>query len=686
MANKFILIDQSIASIAGHHYEYAVHVLEAAQRAGYEPYLATHVRFAKSSHKSPWKTFPIYRFSFWAAQEKAQSSLVNWILGQLGWLRFRWRLFYQYSLFGILWAVRDRFSEFLLNQPLDRSHLASLASLIPAAIFVKLVRWIGLLLLLPVMLLVFLGRSTYRLLKAGGFPQAYVRSLLADPADAWSFVRQVWSRRLNYTSWWQQYKGLVAFRKDTERLLRDIPTGRGDIVFIPTLSGVELMGLSELLKRTTPGPSWHLLFRRDIYPGREAAYPAEEWRVQGLRNSILGSAPKWKGHDVRFYTDTDELTKQHNRLGTVQFVTVPIPHTHRPVVSEGREGRPLRCIYVGDARREKGYHWIPRIVEDLWNDYVSKGKVEFHLQSNFNIPQGEPEAVIAREQLEQLARRKPGAVELFKQPLTSEQYKNFLLGGDINLLLYDPVNYYARSSGILVESLTAGVPVIVPAGSWLARQFLEQAYDWQAGARDRSTILRTYKLEDLRWQMYGNVRSNPVSGGHLNATLDGKAFTWLRIQAGNHKQPAATHLLVELRYSGAFNESSLYLDQLDAQGNSLGGGPRLLEGDEQHRAVACVELDPRCSKVWLAIGSAPPAGSVTVSELRADLLIAGKQPRSAVGVIYQSTSEVPLLMRELIEHHDHYRATAREFAMKWQAYHNAGGLIEVLAAEKGTPR
>jgi hypothetical protein len=685
VAKKFILIDQSIASIAGHHYEYAVHVLEAAQRAGYEPYLATHMRFAKSSHQSPWKTFPLYRFSFWASQEKAQSSLVNWLLGQLGWMRFRWRLFYQYSLFGILWAVRDRFSGFLLNQPLDRAHLASFATLIPAAIFVKLLRWIGLLLLLPVMLIIFLGRSASRLLKAGGFPQAYVRSLLADPADAWSFVKQVWSRRLSYSSWWRQYQGLVAFRKDTERLLREVPAGRGDIVFIPTLSGVELMGLSELLKNRTPGPSWHLLFRRDIYPGREAGYPAEEWRVQGLRNSILGSAPKWKGHDVRFYTDTDELTKQHNRLGTVRFQTVPIPHTHRQIETQGREVRPLRCIYVGDARREKGYHWIPRIVEDLWTDYVATGRLTFHLQSNFNVPQGEPEAVIAREQLEQLMRRKPGAVELIKQPLTSDQYKKFLLAGDINLLLYDQNNYYARSSGILVESLTAGMPVIVPAGSWLARQFLPAVYCWQAGMRDRSTVIRSYRLDDLRWQVHGSARTNPIVSNQLNATHDGKAFTWIRINSLAGKQPAPTHLLIELHYSGAMNEALLQLEQIDVHGNSLTGGPRLLEGDGERRAVAWIELDPRCSKVWLALGSAPPAGSVSVRNLRVDLVAAGEYPRSAVGVIYQNPSELPALMRELLEHHDHYRTTASEFATGWNEYHNAARLVEVLA-ETETPQ
>jgi len=58
VANKFILIDQSISSVAGHHYEYAVHVLEAAQRAGFEPYLATNRRFPQEEERRGDHTMP----------------------------------------------------------------------------------------------------------------------------------------------------------------------------------------------------------------------------------------------------------------------------------------------------------------------------------------------------------------------------------------------------------------------------------------------------------------------------------------------------------------------------------------------------------------------------------------------------------------------------------------------------
>lgn len=684
MAKKFILIDQSISSIAGHHYEYAAHVLEAAQRAGYEPYLATHKRFAASSHGSPWKTFPIYRFGFWASQGAPAFGSLSWLLGQLGWLRFRWRLAYNYSLFGLLWAVRNRFGEFLLKQPISRPHVASLITVIPAAIGLKLLRLIGLLLLLPFTLLIFLFRSVVRLLKAGGFPESYARSLFADAADLSSFTKEIFRRRNQILGWWQQYRCIRGFQSDTARILRDAAPGKDDIIFIPTLSAIELMGLSELLRSGSHPTvaSWHLLFRRDIYRGREVDYAPQDSGLNDLRNVFMTAAAKMKGFDVRFYTDTDELTDQYNRLGIFAFHTVPIPHTHRPLAKVQSTIRPLRVIYIGDARREKGYHAIPGLVEDLWSDYVETGRITFHLQSNFNVPQGEPEAVIAREHLELLARRKPGAIELIKQPLTSEQYRDFVLSGDINLLMYDATNYYARSSGILVESLSAGMPVVVPAASWLARQFREPVYHWQEAQRDQMRVLQAMDLESIRWRIHGNAKQNPVSNGELTASYGGKAFAWL------HVAPGTTHLLLRLMLQNGSGEAFLYMEAFDAKDNSIQTTPpRLLEPNSGGEVVEFLPVPPQAARIWFAIGSTRPSLTVRATALAVDFLapLPGhpRPPLSVIGAIYQDMSEVPGLMRELIDQHPHYSSSAREFARSWHSYHNADALITALEQPAG---
>jgi hypothetical protein len=663
VANKFILIDQSIASIAGHHYEYAVHVLEAARRAGFEPYLATNRRFPKEQHPPEWRTLPLYQAGFWDSEGVAESSLVKWLQGIWRAVRFQYRLSYHFSLFGLLWAVRHRFSEFLLKQPLDRTHLASLITLLPAAVLLKAARLVLLLLLLPAMLAVFLWRGAGRLLLAGGFPQVYWKEVYWEIADTLRLPRELVARRIGYMKWWKQYRSLRSFQKDTLRLLDELRPGKGDIVFIPTLSAVDMMGLSEALKDREPGPSWHLLFRRDIYPGRESDYDQQEWRVQGLRQSMAVSREKMQRHEVRFYTDTEELTRQYNRLGVGEFRTVPIPHTHAAVPKPAQSA--LRVIYVGDARREKGYHFIPRLIEDLWADYVATGRLTFHLQSNFNIPNGEPEAVIARQQLEHFAAKKPGSVELFTKPLTSAQYKDFVLSGDLNLLLYDANNYYARSSGILVESLSAGIPVVAPAGSWLARQFQPAVNAYHGAVSERASRRMSLTMEELHWELDDAV-VRPVDG-ELSGVDRARPTAPIAVP------PRTTHLLLELEL--AAQEAVLYVEQSDAAGYRIGRRMRrLLEAGKKGRATDLLAVHERARKITLALGGG------TLRKLDAQLLVMDEEtPLSAVGVVYHDHAEIAGLVRDLVRHHTHYAHTARAFARSWQAYHNSDRLIGEIA-------
>lgn len=675
--SRFILADQSITSIAGHHYEYAVHVLEAAGRAGYAPVLATHERFRRdpAARGVPWKTLAVYRYGFWASQGPPRWALLEWLRGRLAGLRFHLRVAFTFSPLGIAWAVRTRLSEYLFRQPVDRPHVAALATLIPAVLALKLLRFLALLLLLPGAVAVFAGRSLWRLLRAGGFPPTYARRLAADAADLLRLNQLLVERRLSLLNWWQQFRCVRGFARDTGRLYAEARPGAGDIIFLPTVSAIELMGLTVFLARHPEArrAGWRLMFRRDIYRGREKDYGAQEAALESLRQVFQNCARKLAGVDVRFYTDTVELTAQYNRLGAFRFTTGPIPHTHVAADKPAATGAPLRAIYIGDARREKGFHHLPRLIHDVWADCVAAGKVSFHLQANYNTPRGEPEAVIARAGLEAWP---PDKVQLLKTPLTSGQYRDFLLSADINLLLYDPANYYARSSGILIESLTAGVPVIVPAGSWLARQFLAPYYEHLESWRERLPRLRGYRAGELRWQVLGNPRLNAYAGGELTATRAAKAFCWLRVP------PGATHLLMAVEFAPGHQDVQVEVDQLDPRGHSLAATyPRLVEGaGPGPRAVLLLGLEAGAAKLGVALGSPYAHAAVSVRDCRFDFLAAGETPppAGAVGLLYYDLAETPERLREMIAHQAHYAATARAFGARLQSWHNADRLVELL--------
>jgi glycosyltransferase involved in cell wall biosynthesis len=670
MNKKFILIDQSISSIAGHHYEYAMHVLEAAQRAGYTAVLATNRRFQPDVTGVPWKTYPIYKYGFWSAMEAPQ--LVGVARVQSLWrrLRFLGRCTFRFSALGMAWQTRMQLADFLLKQPLDRPHLQSSIALLPLVLAIKILRFLVLVLFLPLAFIGFVLRFLVRVARTGGYLEKYTRVLFGDIFGLSRIIRYFLQHRSRILSWFQQLRCLRQFTRDSRRLFDQLPPGDADVVFFPTISPVELMGLRRFLQgnRAASRASWHFLFRRNIYRGREGDYAKQDHAVGDLAVVFSTFQARLPGYRIHFYTDTEELTAQHNRLGVARFSTLPIPHTHQPLPNQERNSRPLRAIYIGDARQEKGYNVLPHIIQAIWTDCVETGKVQFFLQSNYNVPDGEPEAVIARSQLECLPSDK---VVLLKTPLSSEQYRDLLLSGDINLLLYDRENYYARSSGILVESLAAAVPVLAPAGTWMARQFLSELTHHQERLRENMRLLKSCRANELRW-MHG-----PNRPADIQAPIMTKVFTWIAVP------PQTTHLLVTLWFGEGAREAILHLDQLDAGKLSLMNQHEwLAEVNQERKATVLIPIKPHAVKVWAAVSNLYAQTGVWLSGLRFDFLAPQdgqeRPPIGAVGLIYQHLEEVPDLLRELIDRNDHYRATACRFAGEWRAYHNSDRLVHEI--------
>jgi glycosyltransferase involved in cell wall biosynthesis len=663
---KFILIDNSIIDVGGHHYEYAMHVLRAAEKAGYTPILATNRRF-KANDQSPWRIYPVYKYGFWfRLAEPLWYRLAKKFSSAIQRSLFSLKIKLIFSTMGFFASIRNQMGEYLRRQIPNISF---------AVVFYALA-WYGYRIVHS--FLVFLWSI---------FPfQDYLRRLFGRLK---AFIRVIFSpiillfRSPDWMSrWLADYLKMRQFGKDTWCLFRQVRLENGDIVFIPTLSHVEMLGLLRYLKKD-PGSTqatWHLLFRRNLYSGREPDYAAQDEALRPIRNAFFQFLENLPTHKVYFYTDTEELTAQYNRLlGVKRFKTLPIPHTYPPLECLQSDRRPLRVIYVGDARAEKGYHHLPRIVQDLWADYVETGKVIFVFQSNYNTPEGEPEAIVARSQLECYPKDK---VILVKEPLSSEEYWKLLSSGDINLLLYDRDNYYARSSGIFIESLALGVPVIVPAGTWMARQLADEIYRYHVSLMQKMEILKFRRGDELRWRRHGQLELNPMLNGELTfGGADAKAFCWLAVPKG------ATHLLVffKILTSNAFVE--VLVDQLDKNNNRKRANAVILShGVKENFASTLVPLERDIVLIWLGFCNAfsnltTIISNVQIAFLRSDAF-SQKCPLSVVGLIYNHPDEISDCVREMVDHYEHYRATAQKFARKVYQRHCADELIKEIVSTK----
>lgn len=242
-----------------------------------------------------------------------------------------------------------------------------------------------------------------------------------------------------------------------------------DTVFVPTLGGAEALAISAYSSDRAARPlRWHLLFRRDVAPSASLANPraaVARWRIQ----SALSQAAQRFGVGVRYlYTDTEELTERHDQLGAGSFQTLPIPIDDRLGQKCPHDGRrPLVVSYVGDLRDEKGIDLLPGIMASIRRAGHGPAKVRFRIQGNLPVAGVTARTRRTRAALEAAAQGE--GVELVRGPLSSDEYMDLMLHSDVLLIPYSPIHYAARSSGIFVEAVAAGIPTVHPRNSWMGR-------------------------------------------------------------------------------------------------------------------------------------------------------------------------------------------------------------------------
>jgi hypothetical protein len=256
------------------------------------------------------------------------------------------------------------------------------------------------------------------------------------------------------------------FGAEVFNLIRTEQLGSGDHVLVHTLNIGELDSLIEVARVDSGLPLIHVVLRRDAEEPSVASGP--NGGIRGSFARLVSS--RAAAAIIRLYADTEDLASQYDALVPGLGVAVlPIPHC----LPSGRAAEhfttlgPRRVVYLGDARGEKGFHLLPKLVDAVAGRLFPDQRARFVVQCNASVAGDEPELAQARRRL---AAYPTNQVELITDQLDLSQFHNLICSSDIVLLPYDRRAYARRSSGILVQALAAGRVVVVPAGTWMARQ------------------------------------------------------------------------------------------------------------------------------------------------------------------------------------------------------------------------
>lgn len=450
---KFLIVSNGLRDQLGHYFETSVSVAEAAKRAGFHPVLGAHVDCRGKLLPDWLESHAIFRTDHWMWQpapadrsERSEKTLNYWRR-----------------------AVRltERGAYFLLPPLLyDAGRLVGYCCL--PRIVTSECRDRAMVGLRRLGFRLRYGNDAKLMEQAAPWPE--LSHALAMRSKSWRMPDAV--HRLLTEGLGRELEYSLVFLQDLRRFLGVAGAGPADHVLLQTAHAREVLAVQlavdELAHRS---PTFHLEFRHTIFERDAVTHEPIESPSTRMQRAFLSLYAEWGGsRRIHFYTDSKRLSRDYESVADLSFGVLPLPFRAELMRSvRRRPGWPLKMVYLGGARDEKGFHWLPELIQTLADDYFASGKARLLIQASLGQPEHNPRSVAA---LRLLKRQSVPGVELIgeKGPLTPAEYYELASQADIVLLPYLRERYRACTSGVLAEALAVGAVSIVPAGTWLADQ------------------------------------------------------------------------------------------------------------------------------------------------------------------------------------------------------------------------
>lgn len=482
------------------------------------------------------------------------------------------------------------------------------------------------------------------------------------------------------------------FEAVCRRTLSTFDLHRGDIVFFPNASELDLLCLGRYLQSDLAprGLDWHVQFHMSLFDGREPEWAVQTAKLDGLREVFADALVRAGTHRLHLYNTTDSLARQYNALGVAHFEPLPYPVNpalHAPQAQVPAPRRPLRITCAGSARCEKGFHGLGALADALWSGCLDEGRAQLFAQVKRRWLTHRPRRAIKLQRGPPVRRtHQPGQacsdpVVAVPHPLGIDEYQQFILGSDIGLFLYDSRAYSNRRAGVLGEMLAAGIPVVVPAGCWLADQIADSIADHAAQMAQRLPCVGECAISE--WLVHGGG-SEPVSVPmHRLQVPPGCAPV-----VGRFSIPrGATTLAVGLDWVQTHAQGTglnLALECFGAGGALLGRALTTVDAGEAGARRSTLFSIPDNARggtlsLWQACGGVPiELRDLTLRFLDASAWPGGRAPLGAVGAVAVDPAEAARLLRDIVQHYAHYRRTAVDFSHDWFRRHDPRLTVRTL--------
>lgn len=278
-----------------------------------------------------------------------------------------------------------------------------------------------------------------------------------------TFSASFWGEKLALNARLFRLPRTAVIYAECVKALRANNFGPGDLTFCHMVAHRNLLPLALLAAglRSHARPRMVLLFRYPI------SFCKPERLAAKLSVWLLRRA--YRSGTLRVATDSARLARDYEEWFGIPFEVFPIPHTQPSTATADSRPRRLRIGSLGNPRRDKGF-------DELVDALLLLAKHPLTSDVEFIIQTGSPERR-CQPSLQRLREAGLASVTLIERPLSSTEYGTLLSSLDIVVIPYQQEDYRSRTSGVFVEAVAAGKPVIVTASTWMA----DELRKWGAG-------------------------------------------------------------------------------------------------------------------------------------------------------------------------------------------------------------
>ncbi len=193
---------------------------------------------------------------------------------------------------------------------------------------------------------------------------------------------------------------------------------------------------------------------------------------------------------------TETVVTELAQAGFAKHAVVPYPAA--PLAIRAAEASPFRhVLFAGAAREDKGFSHVVALVELLARRGADLPVV---LQTSTDPNDRHTEAM--RAALSRVAAIRHRPLEIWPETLDDRSYAR-LFDGAICLQPYDAHAFADRVSGVTLDALSAGAPVVTVPGTWIARvveRFGAGAVAASTSAEDLLAAVERVRAEHPRYQ------------------------------------------------------------------------------------------------------------------------------------------------------------------------------------------